>query len=906
MANSINTNIAAYYAQANITQASIQASSSVARLSSGNRIVQASDDVAALATGTSLLTSVSALRSALTNASQGTSLLQVADGALAQIQNILQQQKSIALQAGSGSLTDTDRGFLNQQFQALAQQIDSLTSSTTFNGVNLINGALSQTVGVGSNTTVANASTLQVAVTSIANGETLILNGVTFTFTDAAPSAAGGVQRGGSIEQTLDNLVTYLNGVNNNTGATALSATNKALISGAIYSRQGNVLTVTARAGGNLAEFYRVDSLDANNGTSTVASVTGLGRETTTTLSSISVANIDTDVSATGTGDKFANGDLKVDATVIATIANGDTIRTIVNKINALTSSTGFRAYITGTASDYTINVVSSDLAITGDITTGVALTGIVGSTTGTDNTLVSRTGGGESGLGQGSVIGTGSTGGSFSILTDQTQQKATSVISFPDIAAGDLTSSSNFGTTRTITIEGQTFTFTQTAETARAQTEITIGASLQATLDNAVEAINSFAGSASANYAFRQIEARREGNSIIISSRQEGNALDQAGGTLTIAASLMTGGSTSSADLSNTSNTGIDTRGVTNAAFIGVLSGFEADYVSANTVNLSLTVGGIVYSVQNVSTNPTSNTDVRLISETGGYFDIKLRANQGQVVNNSTDAAAFAARIDAAFSGVTFSQRRDVSSYKPSGDLLGSTVRFQNSNFSNLKIDSISVSAPSGSNVNGVITFTVNGEAYTSLTPLGSQLGAYSITRFVSASDANKFIEFRAGALDLSFATSDAASELQTALRTAFGVGTGAAALSFQIGVTTADTVKVSIGSAKTVDLYGGQALSVATQAGAAAASSVLDSAINIVTSLRAGVGALESQFNFASAALQSSVQNQDAARGQLLDTDIATESTAYATSQVKLQAGISVLAQANQSLQALLKLIG
>src|SRR4051812_27091612 len=120
MSNSINTNIAAYYAQANITLASQLASSSVARLSSGNRIVQASDDVAGLATGASLLTQVSALKTAQTNASQGNSLLQVADGALAQIQNILQQQQSLALQAQSGSLTDVDRGFLNQQFSKLS------------------------------------------------------------------------------------------------------------------------------------------------------------------------------------------------------------------------------------------------------------------------------------------------------------------------------------------------------------------------------------------------------------------------------------------------------------------------------------------------------------------------------------------------------------------------------------------------------------------------------------------------------------------------------------------------------------------------------------------------------------------------------------------------------------------
>ncbi len=906
MANSINTNIAAYFAQANITTAAAQASSSVARLSSGNRIVQASDDVSALATGTSLLTTVSALRTAQINASQGNSLLQVADGALAQIQSILQQQKSIALQAGSGSLTDTDRGFLNQQFQALTAEIDSLTNSTTFNGVKLINGSLSQTVNVNSNTNKAASSGMSVNFTAIAATNTLILNSVTVTFA-ASPSAAGDVQMGGSIANTLDNLVAYLNNQNNDTSATALTAANKLKMTNAVYSRNGNSLVVTSRTGGNLSEFFTIDSSAMGSATATV---NALGLETVATLTSIGAATIDTDVSATGTGDKFANGAIKVDATTVATVANGDTIRSIVNKINALTVSTGYSAWITGTAGDYTINVKSADLSITGDISGGAAVsgaTGITGSATSTDNTVASRFGGGTVGLGQAAVIGVGTTGGSFSILTDQTQQKASSTISFPDIAPGDLTGTSAFGTARQILIEGFTFTFTSTAKTAKAQSEMTIGATLAETLDNAVEAINSFFGGAATNYALRQIEAHREGNSVIISNRQVGNALDQAAGTLTVAVSGgFTGQSVSSANLSNTTNTGVDTSGVMNSAFVGTISGFTSTYVSANKVNLSVTVGGITYSAQNVTSNPTSNTTARMISETGGYFDMLLRANQGVVVSDSASAAVVGQKLDAAFSGVTFYQKRDVSSYTTSGSLLGSSVKFQASDFDGLAVDNIAVTAPSGSNPNGSISFTVNGEAYGSLISMGTQLGAYSITKFVSASDANKFIEFRNGGTALSFASAEDASTLQVALRTAFGVGKGDGALQFQIGTTADDTVSVSLTSAKTVDLYGGKDLDVSTQGGATEAATTLEDSINTITALRATVGALQSRFSFASAALQTSVQNQDAARGQLLDTDIAIESTAFATAQVKLQAGISVLAQANQQLQALLKLIG
>ena len=74
---------------------------------------------------------------------------------------------------------------------------------------------------------------------------------------------------------------------------------------------------------------------------------------------------------------------------------------------------------------------------------------------------------------------------------------------------------------------------------------------------------------------------------------------------------------------------------------------------------------------------------------------------------------------------------------------------------------------------------------------------------------------------------------------------------------------------------------------------------------SLRADVGALQSRFSYATDAIQSSLENQDAARGTFLDTDVSAESTAYASAQVQLQAGISVLAQANQLPQNLLKLL-
>ncbi|MEI6730491.1 MAG: flagellin, partial [Pseudomonadota bacterium] len=149
-------------------------------------------------------------------------------------------------------------------------------------------------------------------------------------------------------------------------------------------------------------------------------------------------------------------------------------------------------------------------------------------------------------------------------------------------------------------------------------------------------------------------------------------------------------------------------------------------------------------------------------------------------------------------------------------------------------------------------------------------------------------------------------AAAFQTALGNALGLGNASSSLTFQVGSSVTDTVGVSLGSAKTADLYAGQVLDVKSQEAAFTASSVLGNAVNTITALPATVGALEERFSFASNALQSTIQNSGAAKSSLLDTDVASTSTAFATAQVQLQAGIAVLAQANQLQQNLLKLIG
>lgn len=143
----INTNLAAGSATRNLGAANTVVSSSIAKLSSGNRIIKASDDVAGLAIGTSIKSTVKTLEISLLNTQQANSVLSIADGALQQIGDILARQKSLATQANSGSLGSTERGYLNQEFSALTSEVDRIVGSTTFNGIVLLNGSLGSASG---------------------------------------------------------------------------------------------------------------------------------------------------------------------------------------------------------------------------------------------------------------------------------------------------------------------------------------------------------------------------------------------------------------------------------------------------------------------------------------------------------------------------------------------------------------------------------------------------------------------------------------------------------------------------------------------------------------------------------------------------------------------------------------
>ena len=136
------SNFAAHVAQRNLAMSDAAATSSLAKLSAGSRVISAKDDAASLAVGSRLNAEVIGLKQASVNAGQAISLLQIADGAMAKVNDILVRMKSLAVQAGSGQLSATERSMLNTEYLALRSEVDRISNDTDFAGTTLVDGAI--------------------------------------------------------------------------------------------------------------------------------------------------------------------------------------------------------------------------------------------------------------------------------------------------------------------------------------------------------------------------------------------------------------------------------------------------------------------------------------------------------------------------------------------------------------------------------------------------------------------------------------------------------------------------------------------------------------------------------------------------------------------------------------------
>lgn len=186
----VSTNVAALNAQRSLMASQKNIGDSFARLSSGSRINKAADDAAGLAISENLKAGIRSIRQANRNANDGISLVQVAEGGLNEIGNIIVRLRELGIQAASDTIGDRERGFINKEVDQLRSEIQRIASVTTWGSTKLLDGSTPTydiQVGVFNNETEDRISF--VASENIATLDALGLTGVDYATKEGAQQA---------------------------------------------------------------------------------------------------------------------------------------------------------------------------------------------------------------------------------------------------------------------------------------------------------------------------------------------------------------------------------------------------------------------------------------------------------------------------------------------------------------------------------------------------------------------------------------------------------------------------------------------------------------------------------------------------------------------------------------------
>jgi len=221
MTLSVVNNVASLNAQANLNRTSSALAKSLERLSSGLKINRGADGPAALVISEQQRAQIAGLQTAIDNTNKAVSLVQTGEGALAEVQSMLQRVRDLAVQFNNGTLSTSDKAAITAEVAQLSAEISRIGSQTKFNNIALLSGGSSITFQVGA----ADGETITVKAASLfGSGTTDDVNSGIFDFSgtgsvtlasiDAAidnvsktRSTFGSVQN--RLEHTLNNLASY-------------------------------------------------------------------------------------------------------------------------------------------------------------------------------------------------------------------------------------------------------------------------------------------------------------------------------------------------------------------------------------------------------------------------------------------------------------------------------------------------------------------------------------------------------------------------------------------------------------------------------------------------------------------------------------------------------------------------
>ena len=305
---SVNTNIASINARNNLVGNNGMQEKAFEKLSSGQRINNASDDAAGLQIANSMTAQINGLKMAARNASDGISLVNTVEGALAESTEILQRMRELAVQSASDTNSGQDRVFIQDEINSLNTELNRIASTTEFNGMKLLNGTFTN-------------KELQVGQD--------VNQTINFGINNADNATLGAYEMKTTVESSLADAALVMGA--KNTHASAKSALNALYTTTADYTVAGFFGTKTANVSAG------ADARDVAAAFNLISGTTGVDA---TAVTKVRIAHI-------GAADTYSftlEGKSTTASTVTFTIADTDDLSAAKDAINAVSGSTGIIA----------------------------------------------------------------------------------------------------------------------------------------------------------------------------------------------------------------------------------------------------------------------------------------------------------------------------------------------------------------------------------------------------------------------------------------------------------------------------------------------------------------------------------------------------------------------------------
>ncbi len=802
MGLSILNNIPSLVAQNQLAMTNTNLQNTLFQLSSGSKINSGADDPAGLSIADGLQANISALTQSAQNVTDGVGLLQTADGALSQVTTLLNRAVTLATEAANSGLTQgpgSQQAALQNEFASITAEINQIGSNTTYNNTPVFSGsqmsvflsdgssADSMDPNISVNMPTLSASSLGLATyatgtldltSNPTSGNTVQIGQQTYTFVAAGQAnAANDVALGGNVQSTLQNLQAAVNG---GAGAGNLYGTGTAVNAQAtITSVNGGSAVVQALQAGTAGNSVTLaTSITSNVGSGGGVTLSG-GKNATFDTGTLTLNNNPL-LAATSTGGVTISGQPDTVASATGSI-NLTALPTAGQTVTVGNTTYRFESTMSA-ADDVQIDSGGSVLATLQNLMDAVNGTGVSGTNWYAGTAAA------------GTAMITGVTGGAGA--ASATVQATTAGVGVPASHTGNstvLTSNiagavapsgtlSGGAAADTVTVGGSTYTFVAAGQ-AVAAGQVALGANIQATLTNLMDAINNAGTASTSTYNnggaanATAMVSSISGNTLNIEAASGGLAAPGAGnGTTTgnsvaLAASSPIGAvSVSGATLTGGANA--DTVTIGNVAYTFVAAG---QATSGNEVALGANAQGTLNNLMG-AVNATASG-----AGTGGaYYVSTLQGATGATITGDSGGAA---TVQALVSGVL-------------ANGLGLSAVFQGGNatgtFGGLTSAFLAGGA-AGVNATGMVNMTANAASGDTLT-----IGASTYT-FVNAGSASVVGDVAIG--------STLQSTLSNLMNAVNNTGTS--------GVNTYDNGGNGNGSASITSVNGGQAVVAALASG-------------------------------------------------------------------------------------------